>query len=302
MKYHNKQQGVSLIEVIIALTLTIPFIIFLQNHIISIVDLHIQKNILNSLKMATTDVSNAYLDNGECSTDNEYKLIDRLPNSISSFELKYINFSFFIKYNCPYFSVLGLYTPPKSIHISNATAYDILGANGGYLSGENIVPFTHSFKSIPVKDIQNKKGPFFAYLTIAEKLNANEEEIKGDVYFNGTNYHADEIYDICFDRSVNNYMTLIWKSDKNYEPQEGRFNLLLKFENEENPLIINESNLLLNGIYYAPVSDFFKYSTDTKKGLQAGDVFGLELQLLSKQKKIKISFPQFRFCQNKYGV
>ncbi|ELD0488110.1 hypothetical protein QUQ58_004720 [Escherichia coli] len=302
MKYHKKQMGLSLIELMIALTLTIPFIIFMQNQIMDIIDLYVQKNILNSLKMATTALSNAYSDNGECSTDNEYKLIDRLPNSISSFEAKHINFSFFIKYSCPYFSVLGVYTPPKSIHISNETAYDILGANGGYLSGENIVSFTHSFKSIPVKDIQNKKGPFFAYLILAEKLNANEEEIKGDVYFNGTNYHADGIYDICFDRSVNNYMTLTWKPGKNYEPQEGRFNLLLKFENEENPLIINESNLLLNGIYYAPVSDFFKYSTDTKKELQAGDVFGLELQLLSKPKKIKISFPQFRFCQNKYGV
>ena len=291
----KRQKGLSILELIISLIISIPIVILIQEQIMGVVNAFINRNILISFKNSVNDVSRLYPVNGVCNNNETYKLIQASDEKNSLYKVEYNYFKFYMKDSCEGTYFLGLFFVPKTMADLNVLASDVLGTGGGYLLGGDIVSFHHSFKDISANDFDVKSGSVFAYL-VFRKRNDEFMLTPQDIYWGGEEYKAkDEVtYNICplSKTRDNDIITLTWNSD-NY--RNIHVNLIVQNKYSE-PTKIKLPDPLFHEIYYVSIEEVLRL------GGQDG-VFGFEVSDSAFADKNIAIFPQkFCYCCSKYGV
>ncbi|EKF0975009.1 hypothetical protein OX373_002604 [Salmonella enterica] len=173
-KLLTDQRGISFIELILTVIISLPCIVFVQNQVINVFDDVIARNILLSYKEMALYVEDSQIWTSFTKSDDYVKLDTSsvLSNKFFDIGLADEKVQFYIKSDGVLhpdgvrgYYIIGVLSQPDTLKISPVLIYDILGSNAGYIKNGYMNSVNGSFNPIKIES-----NPIFSSIN-PEKTN-----------------------------------------------------------------------------------------------------------------------------------
>ncbi|EBR4274551.1 hypothetical protein HG772_003902 [Salmonella enterica] len=189
-KQLTDQRGVSFIELILTVIISLPCIIFVQDQIISVFNNVIARNVLASYKEIALYIEGSPLWTTFTKSDYYVKLdtSNILSNKFFDINLLDNRVQFYTKSDgilhpdgVRGYYIIGILSQPETLKISPVSIYNALGSNAGYIENGYIHSVSGSFKPVNInsdpalRNIDTKKTNIIFYDFFFKKIETSED-------------------------------------------------------------------------------------------------------------------------------